>query len=251
MNDPHAQTPVLHVLIVDDEPLARHWLRVLLGKMPMSLEVAEAASAALATQWLQQNTCHVILLDIHMPGTDGLTFAKECQELSPDVAIIFVTADSSHALQAFELHAFDYLTKPVSEERLEQALNKVCARLPLMASQNATPKEEPLITIENQQSIVKIPLSTILCFHSDSKYTEVITKEKTHLTETSLNHLESQLEGYVVRTHRSYLVPLHAIEGLAQKINSDAWELTLQETEQKIPVSRRQLPIVKDALKQA
>ena len=243
-------TQVLHVLVVDDEPLARHWLRVQLGKMPLSIEMAEAASAALATQWLEKNCCHVILLDIHMPGTDGLAFAKQCQQICPEVAIIFVTADSSHALEAFELHAFDYLTKPVTEERLEQALRKVCARLPLITeAQGGALRDEPMVTVENQQGIVKVPVSSILCFHSDSKYTEVITKEKIYLIETSLNSLESQLKDYVIRVHRSYLIPTHAIEALTQKTGADAWELVLRDMAVRIPVSRRQLPLVKEALK--
>lgn len=256
MTDTQPPSPALNILIVDDEPLARHWLRMQLGKCHLPVTIAEAASAALATQWLQQNECHVILLDIHMPGTNGLEFAKQCQSLHPGTAVIFVTADSSHALQAFDLAAFDYLTKPVSVERLEQALQRVYERVRLQqqAVTEPSPVEEPVLVIAGYQHISRIPLSSVLYFQADSKYVKVVTQNDNYLIENSLQTLEDQFAELVIRVHRAYLVPKHAIEGLvrlaADETSPEGWGIKVRGLNACIPVSRRQLSQVKTLLHQ-
>ena len=111
----------LSVLIVDDELLARARLRALLGdcSAPAAQVVAEAANAVQALAWLQHQTVDVALIDIHMPGADGLTLAQALRALPHPPAVVFVTAHAEHAVQAFELEALDYLTKPVRLERLQ------------------------------------------------------------------------------------------------------------------------------------
>lgn len=250
MNDNITPPLDLKVLVVDDEPLARHWLEVLLKQMPMKITSVLVGSAAQATQWLEQNCCHIILLDIHMPRVDGLEFAKKCQQTGQSAAIIFVTADSNHALQAFELHAFDYLTKPVSSARLEQALNKACERMGLLSPQHAPHAlKNTFVSVEMSQQIIRIPLYDILYFRSDSKYTAIVTANKNYLSEESLNTLEERLEEYVLRTHRSFLALKHQVKALIQKPGADGWEVELKNHDEKIPVSRRQLASVKAFLR--
>ncbi|MDB5868047.1 MAG: transcriptional regulator, LytR/AlgR family, partial [Polaromonas sp.] len=117
----------LRILLVDDEALARSRLRTLLGDCaaPAALVAAEAADAVQAMRLLQHQAFDAVLLDIHMPGTDGLALARIIAGLPRPPAVVFVTAHSAHAVQAFELEAVDYLTKPVRLERLQQALQKV------------------------------------------------------------------------------------------------------------------------------
>ena len=117
----------LKVLIVDDETLARSRLRTLLGECsePRVDVVGEAANAVQAMEQIQRTGCDLVLLDIHMPGVDGMALAKTLRELAAPPAVVFVTAHAEHAVQAFELEAVDYLTKPVRRERLQQALQKV------------------------------------------------------------------------------------------------------------------------------
>src|SRR5262249_1687948 len=105
----------LRALIVDDEALARSRLRTLLGdcRAPAASIVGEAANATQAVELLRRQPCDLALLDIHMPGADGLALAQALQQLPRPPAVVFVTAHAEHAVQAFELEAVDYLTKPV------------------------------------------------------------------------------------------------------------------------------------------
>lgn len=245
-------TAPLKVLVVDDEPLARHWLRMQLGKCTIPIEASEAPSAALAKVWLENHECDAILLDIHMPGLNGLDFAKYCQTLNPKPAIIFVTADSSHALQAFELAASDYLTKPVSLERLEQALHRIDTHVQLQKTTAFKPLlEEPKVLIDSTQLISQLPLSQILYFQAENKYVNVITARENYLIETSLNALEKQFQEHVIRIHRSYLVPKHAIAQLVRNTEEapDSWMIQIRGLDKTIAVSRRQLPQVKEVLR--
>lgn len=123
----------LRVLIVDDEELARSRLRVLLADcVEPSAEVAgEVASATAALDWLRRQPADVLLLDIHMPGLDGLQLARRLRQLPAMPLVIFVTAHAEHALAAFEVEAVDYLTKPVRRLRLQEALTRAAQRLSL------------------------------------------------------------------------------------------------------------------------
>ena len=114
---------VINVLLVDDEALARSRLRTLLGDCaaPSASVGAEAADAVQAMSAMRRQAFDVVLLDIHMPGTDGMALASSIAALPSPPAVVFVTAHAGHAVQAFELEAADYLTKPVRLERLQQA----------------------------------------------------------------------------------------------------------------------------------
>ncbi|MFM7332592.1 MAG: LytR/AlgR family response regulator transcription factor, partial [Brachymonas sp.] len=117
---------ILNVMVVDDELLARSRLKTLLADCPEPpcLLAAEAADAMEAMAKLRSTPADVVLLDIHMPGADGLQLARELRSIRPELAIIFVTAHAEHAVEAFELDVTDYLTKPVRAERLHKALLK-------------------------------------------------------------------------------------------------------------------------------
>ena len=118
---------VLKALVVDDESLARARMRTLLSdcRSPLVQCVGEAAHAVQAMTMLQHQSVDVALIDIHMPGADGLALARSLRALAQPPALIFVTAHAEHAVDAFELEAVDYLTKPVRLERLQLALQKV------------------------------------------------------------------------------------------------------------------------------
>ena len=123
--------PPLRVLIVDDEPLARLRLRGLVeaNEEPRAEVAAEAGSGEQALAWLKDHACDLILLDVQMPGLDGLGLAQALRGRPFAPAIVFVTAHAQHALQAFELEALDYLTKPVRRERLQASLARAAQRL--------------------------------------------------------------------------------------------------------------------------
>jgi two-component system response regulator AlgR len=122
---PDAGTTVLRALVVDDESLARTRMRTLLGDCtaPAVQCVGEAANAVQAMALVQHQAVDVALIDIHMPGADGLALARSLQALPQAPALIFVTAHAEHAVEAFDLEAADYLTKPVRLERLQVLKN--------------------------------------------------------------------------------------------------------------------------------
>ncbi|TAF69964.1 MAG: DNA-binding response regulator, partial [Curvibacter sp.] len=116
----------MRVMLVDDEPLARARMRTLLGDCthPAVHVAAEAPNAEQAAALLRQQPVDLVFLDIHMPGNSGLTLAQTLRSLQHPPAIVFVTAHAEHAVEAFDLEAVDYLTKPVRLERLQAALQK-------------------------------------------------------------------------------------------------------------------------------
>src|SRR5450830_947004 len=176
----------LKVLIVDDEALARARLRTLLGDCtaPAASVEAEAANAAQALAWLQHHRVDVALIDIHMPGADGLTLAQTLRTLPVPPAVVFVTAYAEHAVQAFELEAVDYLTKPVRLERLQAALQKI--ERYHQARPGATPElEQEVLVIQERQRTERVPISQVLYLKAELKYLTVRTKSRHYILEGS------------------------------------------------------------------
>jgi two-component system response regulator AlgR len=241
----------LRVLIVDDEALARARLRTLLGdcKAPAAVVVGEAANAPAAIEWLQRNRCDLALLDIHMPGADGLTLARALRCLPDAPAVVFVTAHAGHALQAFEVDAVDYLTKPVRLERLQAALHKV-ERLGAAGRAPVSTSEEALI-IQDRGRTERVPLAEVLYFKAELKYVTVRTATKSYILDGALNDLEERHAGRFLRIHRNALVARHAVRALERHHDpeeGEGWALRLNGLEELLAVSRRQLPAVREAI---
>ncbi len=263
----------LRVLLVDDEALARARLRALLDELCLAgacavAEVGEAANAVQAMQQLQRAAWDVLLLDIQMPGLDGLQLAERLRtqqsdrpsDWPPPPALVFVTAHTEHALAAFELQAIDYLTKPVRRERLQQALDKA-ARWRLAAGTGsaaangavqALPPEA--LTIHERGGLVRVPLADILYLKAESKYLTVRTAAQAYLYEGSLNELEQAHPGRWLRIHRNALVARHRVRALEKAgaqcghDEPEGWLLRLDGVPDALAVSRRQLPLVRELL---
>jgi two-component system response regulator AlgR len=244
----------VRVVVVDDEALARQRLRTLLGdcRAPEAHWVGEAAHAPEAVALLAHTPCDLVLLDIHMPGSDGLVLAQTLRAMAEPPALVFVTAHSEHAVQAFELDAVDYLTKPVRLERLEQALAKVQRRLDQRASADDAPAaaaDHLLITERGRTE--RVALADVVYFKAELKYITVRTREREYLLDGSLSDLEQRHAARVVRVHRNALVARHAIQGLERSTNPaepDVWWLKLHGVAERLAVSRRQLPLVREAM---
>lgn len=157
----------MHILIVDDEALARARLRTLLADVEACTgtgphQVSEAADARQAMAVLQApgpRAVELALLDIHMPGQDGLALAHALRRLPLPPAVVFVTAHAGHAVEAFDLDAADYLTKPVRRERLQQALAKAARTA---VHQTAERDSGPVLLIQDRGATVRLPLSEVL-----------------------------------------------------------------------------------------
>ncbi len=172
----------LSVLIVDDEALARARLKTLLADCdaPAARVVGEAANTVQAVEFLQHHIVDAVLADIHMPGADGLTLAQTLRSLPQAPAIVFVTAFAEHAVQAFELEALDYLTKPVRLQRLQLTLQKV-ERLMQSTKASEPDLSEDILVIQDRGRIERVPLAQVLYLKAELKYITVRTQNRSFI----------------------------------------------------------------------
>ncbi|MDP3702722.1 MAG: LytTR family DNA-binding domain-containing protein [Hylemonella sp.] len=242
----------LRVLIVDDEALARSRLRTLLGdcRAPAASIEGEAANATQAIELLRRQPYDLALLDIHMPGADGLTLAQTLRTLPRAPLVIFVTAHAEHAVQAFELEAVDYLTKPVRLERLQQALQKVERLLQGRPEAGKAAPEEALL-IQERGRTERVPLAEVLYFKAELKYVTVRTASKTYILDGALSELEEKYAARFMRVHRNALVARWAVRALEKHDDpeeGEGWAVRLSGTDELLAVSRRQLSAVREAI---
>ena len=241
---------VLKVLIVDDEALARARLRTLLADCtaPAASVEAEAANAVQAIEWLQHHSVDLALIDIHMPGADGLTLAQALHRLAQPPAVVFVTAYAEHAVQAFELEAVDYLTKPVRLERLQSALQKT-ERLAQAARGLEPDCPEEVLIIQERGRTERVPVAQVLYLKAELKYITVRTAAKSYILEGSLTELEDKYAKRFVRIHRNALIARHAVRALEKHHDpdeGDGWAVRLNGVDEPLLVSRRQLAAVRE-----
>ena len=240
---------VLRVLIVDDEALARSRLKSLLADCtaPGALVVGEAANVAQALQCVAQQAVDVVLADIHMPGDDGLALAQRLRALPQPAAVVFVTAYTEHALDAFELEALDYLTKPVRLERLQASLQKVERYTQVNKGLEPDFANEFLV-IQERGRTERLPLSEVLYLKAELKYITVRTAGRSYILEGSLNDLEGRHSSRFLRIHRNALVARQAVRSLERcndPVEGDGWALRLDRVSEPLFVSRRQLAAVR------
>jgi two-component system, LytTR family, response regulator AlgR len=250
----------LNVLIVDDEPLARQRLRTLLSDCTQTPVIVggEASNTAEALELLERMQFDAVLLDIHMPGGDGLALARRLKELpyfqTNPPAIVFITAHAEHAVEAFELTATDYLTKPVRLERLQNSLQKIeqfRQSIRRLEPENDSKKTTEILIIQERGITERIPLREVLYLKAELKYISVRTALKTHILEGSLNELEVRYPNNFLRVHRNALVATHAMRALEKHLDPDegeCWAVRLVGIDELLMVSRRQLSAVKDVI---
>jgi len=242
----------LSALIVDDEALARARLRTLLADCsdPAASVDGEAANATQAIELLRRQPFDLALLDINMPGASGLTLAQALRELPHPPALVFVTAHAEHAVQAFELEATDYLTKPVRLERLQQALQKV-ERLLLSSGETAAGLPEEVLLIQGRSRTERVPLSEVLYLKAELKYVTVRTTAKTYILDGALSELEKKYPVQFLRIHRNALVARRYVRALEKHFDAEegeGWAVRLNGLDELLVVSRRQLVAVREII---
>jgi two-component system, LytTR family, response regulator AlgR len=244
----------LKVVIADDETPARSRVRDLLedcaSSFPIEL-VGEAASGRELLALLGKTPADVVLLDIRMPEMDGLEAARHLLKLAEPPSIIFTTAYDDHALQAFELHAVDYLVKPIRLRRLHDALTRARAITPLRLDvlQRIAPEPRKHLSVSERGKIMLIDVSDIRYLRAESKYVTVRTVAREYLVEESLSRLEQEFSERFVRIHRSCLVATAHISGFERdsiEAGEPRWFVVLTDVDEKLPVSRRQQHIVRE-----
>jgi two-component system, LytTR family, response regulator AlgR len=240
----------LKLLLVDDEPLARLRLRSLVESLADGVWqlAGEAASADEAMAWLQREGADALLLDIGMPGRSGLALAAALKTLPSPPAVVFVTAHASHAVEAFELEAVDYLTKPVRLERLQAALQRVAQRL-----QVAPPvaNEPPVLVVHDRGRVLRLPLAEVLYLKAELKYVTLRTAGHSYVLDDALADLEQRLGPAFIRVHRNALVSRDAVRALewrGDERGEEGWAVRVAPADEWLAVSRRQLAAVREAL---
>lgn len=242
----------LKVLIVDDETLARSRLRTLLGDCtsPQALVGGEAANAAQAVDWLRRERFDAVLLDIRMPGADGIMLAQTLRALPDGPAVVFVTAHSEHAVQAFDVEAVDYLTKPVRLERLQAALQKV-ERQRGALQQAPAPSAQEMLIIQDRGRTERVPVHEVLYLKAELKYITVRTATRSYILDGSLSELEERHAARFMRVHRNALVARDAVRALEKHFDpeeGEGWAVRLNGIDELLAVSRRQLAAVREAI---
>jgi len=244
----------MDILIVDDEALARQRLLRMVEKIEGFSVVAEADNAEEALVAITQHDPDIVLLDIRMPGRDGLSLAQDIAKLEDPPAVIFCTAFDQYALDAFGTNAVGYLLKPVKAEQLllvlekAQKLNKIQR---VAAQKESKPKagaQRTHITAKTRRGVELIPLDDVRYFLADHKYVTVYHRAGEHLLDETLKELEEEFGARFVRVHRNSLVSVKHIEALERNAQGQ-YQVRLADTELRPVISRRHVSDLKELLK--
>jgi two-component system response regulator AlgR len=239
------------ILIVDDEKPARDRLARMVSELQEHELVGQAVNGLEALGMAQSLEPDIVLLDIRMPGMDGIEAARHISKLDEPPAVVFTTAFSDHALEAFETHAVDYLLKPVKQERLQAAMDAAIRPTRAQAAKSG----DMLSGLEPRQhicarvrgSLVLVPIEKIYYFHAEQKYVTVRHADGEVLIEDALKNLETEFGDRFYRIHRNALVSLERLAGMQS--DNDGHKVTFRGIDDTLEVSRRHLPGVRKIIK--
>jgi two-component system response regulator AlgR len=243
----------IRVVIADDEAPARKRLRELLADIDQVAVAGEAINGESALQLVQETGAGLVLLDIRMPGMDGIEAAMHLQKLQTPPAIIFTTAFDAYAVQAFDMNALDYLLKPIRLERLRTAIDKakklnvvqLDALQPLRARRSH-------FSVSERGRVLLVPLEEVIYLRAELKYITLRTREREYLIEDSLTSIEQEFGTHFLRLHRNCLAAQDNIMGYERRQGPDGethYVALLREVPETIAVSRRQQHVLKALLK--
>ena len=235
---------MLKAMIVDDEAPARSELRFLLDEEGNTEVVAEAASVSEAIEKLKEYPCDVVFLDINMPEVNGLKFAAGLQCLTSPPAVVFVSAYSEYALEAFQVKAVDYLVKPVETERLAQALAHVRDNVNLRIAAQKSQR----IAVEKNGNKMFIPIDSIRYVMARDDYSLLHTDNDRYYSPLSLTQFEKRYEAHgFFRVHRGYLINVSFVQSVTPQ-QGGTLLVSMRGSDEAIPVSRRRASALKRAL---
>ena len=238
----------MKVLIADDEPAARRKARSFLQQIDGITEILEAADGIEAVALIQKACPDLVLLDIEMPGMNGFEAiaAVGADNMPP---LIFVTAYDQYAIDAFRVHAVDYLLKPFDEERFQDALKRAREQMKKLEPQGEM-LQQLLKEVQKNKGYLQrvlvnvgqryffVPVSEALYLAAADKYVEVHTREKTFLIRATLQGLEQQLDSeHFARIHRSYILNLNHLREMHPRSHGDY--TAVLDNGEKLVISRR------------
>lgn len=241
----------MKILIVDDEAAARERLRYLLADLADDFSVTEAEHGVAALKLIEHEQPDLLLLDIHMPLMNGIEVARHINKLQLPISIIFTTAHTDYALNAFDLDAAAYLMKPIGRERLHKAISK--ARVlreidldPLVRFEQTKRRSHLSAYINGQLKLV--PVADIRFLQADQKYVTAVWPQGQLLINDSLKSLEEEFSAQLMRIHRSTLVAIQYVQALVKDEQGDL-RITLNGVDAKLHVSRRHASKVRKVLR--
>ncbi len=239
----------MRILLVDDETLARDRLRRMLQDEGHEV-IGEAANGAEAVAGCDRLQPDLVLLDIRMPGMDGLEAARHLLEVEQPPAVVFCTAYEEHAIQAFDLQAVGYLLKPVRKEKLLQALQQTSRlnKAQLSALNAADDGRRTHISARTHKGVELIAIDDVKFFQADQKYVTVRSADSEIIVDETLRELEDEFADVFVRVHRNALVAKKHIDGLV-KDDAGVVSVRLKDVPETIAISRRHLPAVRKVVK--
>ncbi|HFC29632.1 MAG TPA: response regulator transcription factor [Oceanospirillales bacterium] len=221
-------------LVVDDEPLAVLRLQKMLENQGIN-DILTANNGQKAVDIVKKYHPKIIFLDIEMPVMNGMQAAKEIKKVSPESKIIFCTAYDDYAIKAFDLSASDYLLKPVTNERLQQALDKVVDK-----------KSSQTITFQHGLDLLTISINDVYCFTSEDKNTFMHCQYGEVIIDESLLTLEKRFANYLLRINRNALINISELCGIHRTTTANYAKLA--NTDYQPQISRRNIQTVKELL---
>jgi two-component system response regulator AlgR len=260
------------LFIVDDEAPARSRLKTLLSDIAAECphELAgEAGQAQEALDAIAAAKPDIVLLDVQMPGISGIELAAHLMKNAEHApAVIFVTAFDEYALKAFDVHAIDYLLKPVRAARLAEAIRRAgtvraqvqvqSQRESIEATSTELQPQRKHFSVQERGRLLLVPITDVLYLKAELKYVTLRTRNHDYLIEESLTSIEEELADVFVRVHRNALVARNAIIGVERESHAvdgegekaqETWQVILRDVEERLPISRRQWPVVKALVK--
>ncbi len=222
---------IIHCIIVDDEPVAREILENHLQKIDAFKIIASCKNAMEAFSIINSHKIDVIFLDINMPEISGLSFAKS---INKNIRIIFTTAYREYAVDGFDLKAVDYLLKPISFERLLQAVNKFLNENSAVYTEEKkefTIEKSDFIFVRSDRKMIKINFSEINYIESLGDYLKICLPNKTVITRETISSMEAKLpKRDFIRVHRSFILSIAKIESFTSEF--------VEINKKAIPISR-------------
>lgn len=234
----------MKIAVVDDERPARRELIFLLSSILEDVEFLEASSAKEACDLVEKQEIAAFFLDINLGDVRGTALASIIRGKCPNAGIVFVTAYQDYAVEAFELDAVDYITKPFELERLEKAVRKL-KNMGFLVEEKEEEKKTPSldkIAVNGGDRIILLPVDDIVMVEASQRCCMIYTKNKVYEETTTMSSLEEKLKQWgFYRVHKSYLVNLKYVEELLPSYNNGYAMRMKFYKERPVPISRSQV----------
>jgi len=237
---------LINALIVDDELHCITALKSCLESFPTINIAGEANSAEQALALLEEIHADLVFLDIEMDGMDGLQLARKIESHYPNLKVIFITGHPGFALEGYEVHPVDFLTKPVNINRLEKALKKVNE----IITRNREQKNQK-VGLNVAGGIRMIHTKDILYIEKQGRTISVVCKNnEKFVSKDSMKNLETIFQSFdFYRSHQSFLVPLQKIKAIQPDHFSRSYTILLNDNKTTLPLSRHNYNELRELLK--